>query len=131
MACFWTSILNRLEEDKLFNEMNKVDKNKRITILFLITSLKKNNKFTSSVIWQGTELTDKEKEENFEHIKSYDVNEVNNGYLCSIFDPFLLLICELFGISIINIYNGVKIEYINKIKSRYTIILNNNKSHMW
>jgi len=131
MACFWTSILNRLEEDKLFNEMNKVDKNKRITILFLITSLKKNNKFTSSVIWQGGKLSEKEKEENFEHIKSYDVNEVNNGYLCSISDPFLLLICELFDISIINIYNGIRIEYINKIKSRYTIILNNNKSHMW
>ena len=48
-----------------------------------------------------------------EHIKNYDVNTVNNGYLCSCCDPFLILICEIFNINITNNYNGVKIYYRN------------------
>ena len=128
MACFWNSILNRLQEDKLFNDINN---NIRITPLLFTRSLKRNNKKTNNVIWQGKELTEKQKEENLEHIKSYDEKEINNGYLCSSFDPFLFLICELFDISIINQYNGTRIEYINKIKCRYTMILNNDKGHMW
>lgn len=128
MACFWNSILNRLKEDKLFNDMNK---NIRVLPLLFVTSLQKNNKKTNNVIWQGKELTEKQKEENLEHIKSYDTNQINHGYWCSSCDPFLFLICELFDISIINIYNGTKLEYTNKIKSRYTMILNNDKGHMW
>lgn len=128
MACFWNSIINRLNKDNYFKQINN---NIRLIPEHLILSLKKNNRKTNNIIWQGEELTEKQKDENFEHINSYNIKEIYNGYYCSTFDPFLFLICDLFDISITNIYNNNKIEYINKFKSRYTMILYNNKGHMW
>ena len=128
MACFWNSIINRLNKDNYFKQINN---NIRLIPEHLVLSLKKNNRKTNNIIWQGEELTEKQKDENFEHINSYNIKEIYNGYYCSTFDPFLFLICDLFDISITNIYNNNKIEYINKFKSRYTMILYNNKGHMW
>lgn len=128
MACFWNSIINRLNKDNYFKQINN---NIRLIPEHLVLSLKKNNRRTNNIIWQGEELTEKQKDENFEHINSYNIKEIYNGYFCSTFDPFLFLICDLFDISITNIYNNNKIEYINKFKSRYTMILYNNKGHMW
>lgn len=128
MACFWNSIINRLNKDNYFKQINN---NIRLIPEHLVLSLKKNNRRTNNIIWQGEELTEKQKDENFEHINSYNIKEIYNGYYCSTFDPFLFLICDLFDISITNIYNNNKIEYINKFKSRYTMILYNNKGHMW
>ena len=128
MACFWNSIINRLNKDEYFKKINN---NIKLIPEHLILSLKENNRKTNNVIWQNNELTKKQKEENFEHIKSYNLKDIYNGYYCSTFDPFLFLICDLFEISITNYYNNYKIEYINKFKSRYTIILYNNKGHMW
>ena len=128
MACFWNSIINRLNKDNYFKQINN---NIRLIPEHLVLSLKKNNRKTNNIIWQGEELTEKQKNENFEHINSYNIKEIYNGYFCSTFDPFLFLICDLFDISITNIYNNNKIEYINKFKSRYTMILYNNKGHMW
>tara|TARA_X000000950_G_C13684958_1_gene565531 strand:+ start:333 stop:719 length:387 start_codon:yes stop_codon:yes gene_type:complete len=128
MACFWNSIINRLNKDNYFKQINN---NIRLIPKHLVLSLKKNNRKTNNIIWQGEELTEKQKDENFEHINSYNIKDIYNGYYCSTFDPFLFLICDLFDISITNIYNNNKIEYINKFKSRYTMILYNNKGHMW
>lgn len=128
MTCFWNSIINRLNKDEYFKKINN---NIKLIPEHLILSLKENNRKTNNVIWQNNELTDKQKEENFQHIKLYNVKDIYNGYYCSTFDPFLFLICDLFEISITNYYNNNKIEYINKLKSRYTMILYNNKGHMW
>ena len=127
MACFWNSIIDRLNKDKYFKNINN---NIRLIPEHLVLSLKQNNRKTNNVIWQNNELTDKQKEENFEHIKLYNIKDIHNGYYCSTFDPFLFLICDLFDISITNHYNNNKIEYKNKFKSRYTMVLYNNKGHM-
>ena len=128
MACFWNSIIDRLNKDTYFKNINN---NIRLIPEHLVLSLKQNNRKTNNVIWQNNELTDKQKEENFEHIKLYNIKDIHHGYYCSTFDPFLFLICDLFDISITNNYNNNKIEYKNKFKSRYTMVLYNNKGHMW
>ena len=128
MACFWNSIIDRLNKDEYFKKINN---NIKLIPEHLILSLKENNRKTNNIIWQNNELTNKQKEENLENIKLYNVKDIYNGYYCSTFDPFLFLICDLFDISITNYYNNNKIEYNNKFKSRYTMILYNNKGHMW
>ena len=95
-----------------------------------IIYLKENNKFTHNVRWNGEVLTKKQLEENFQHVKDYDVKTINNGYLCSTFDPFLLLISEIYNVKVINNYMDYKIIYDN-INSRKEITINNNNSHMW
>ena len=59
---------------------------------------------------------------------------MSQGYDCSICDPFLILICELFIININHIYLGNKIDYTNKknvFNNNYTITIQSDKGHMW
>jgi len=141
MSCFWDSLFRNLIQKKSFFLINHYsnkeyhdlyryyDKDIK-NVLDLSLYLKENNKFTHNVRWNGEVLTKKQLEENFQHVKDYDVKTINNGYLCSTFDPFLLLISEIYNVKIINNYMDYKIIYDN-INSRKEITINNNNSHMW
>lgn len=129
MSCFWNTIINKLENNDLINFFNGTVKSVKPDQFAYL--LKEKNKKTNNILWQDNDLTERQKEENLEHIKNYDIKTINDGYLCSTCDPFLFLICELFEISIINYYNNLKLEYKNKIKSRYTISLRSDNGHMW
>ena len=127
MSCFWDAIIRCIS----LNEMNTVFKTNYsiITPKLLAENLKINNKKTETVIWNGKDLSSSELTNHKEHIDCYDVNTINNGYWCSSCDPFLILISELFNISITNNFNGIKINYTNTISNK-VIYLNNNNSHM-
>ena len=55
--------------------------------------------------------TQQQLEENYQHIKDFNVKSISAGYLCSTCDPFLLLICELFKVNINHNYCGYKMKY--------------------
>ena len=88
MTCFWSGILSSLNTDD-FNYINEPSKP---NIKNFIELLKRNNIDTKNVLWQNTKLTPKQLEENKEHIRDFNIENINSGYLCSICDPFLLLI---------------------------------------
>ena len=46
-------------------------------------------------------------------IKNNIQNIINSGYLCSVCDPFLILICELFELEIEHLYMGNVMKYRN------------------
>ena len=95
MTCFWDGILNRLTEED-FKQFNiKKPKNKEF-VLFL----KKHNQQTTHVSWNNESLTKKQLEENFTHVKDFDVNTIGGGYFCSTFEPFLLLVSQLFQVNL-------------------------------
>tara|TARA_B100000700_G_C14478481_1_gene593950 strand:- start:211 stop:585 length:375 start_codon:yes stop_codon:yes gene_type:complete len=123
MSCFWDSILKKLNKNDL--QKYKIHNN-----LELVTFLKEKNIKTDNVVWNNQKLSEKQKQENKQHIQSYQTNTISQGYLCSTCDPFLLLLSELFEITIQNNYNGNKIIYSHKTNNKYTIQLNNNSSHM-
>ena len=123
MSCFWDSILKKLNKNDL--QKYKIHNNQG-----LVTVLKEKNIKTDNILWNNQKLSEKQKEENKEHIQSYQTNTISQGYLCSTCDPFLLLISELFEITIQNNYNGNQIIYSHKTNNKYTIQLNNNSSHM-
>ena len=99
MTCFWDSLRNKLKIN-----MNNVE---------FILHLKKCNKNKTSVLWNNTDLTKKQCDENFEHIENFNEKNINNGYDCSICDPFLILICNIYNVNIIHNYNGYKMIYTN------------------
>ena len=123
MSCFWDSLLQKINKGDLQNKNinNPQD---------LAEYLQKNNTITDNVLWNEESLSTKQMEENKEHITDYDKATMSQGYLCSTCDPFLLLICELFDITIKNNYNGTQITYKNKIKNNYIIQILNTTSHM-
>lgn len=106
MTCFWDALRSRL--------------NLNISNQEFIQYLKKNNKENVSVLWNSGELTKKQMEENYEHIRDFNEYRINNGYDCSICDPFLILISELYNVNINHNYNGYNMEY-TKNKSERTL----------
>lgn len=127
-TCFWEAIIKRLD----VRDLREFLPNQRgISPSMFVVRLKSLNLKTNNVLWNGEELIEKQLEENFNHVKNFNVRTINDGYFCSTFDPFLFLVTELFKIEIINNYNNNKIVYLNKEKKRYTIVLHNDKGHMW
>ena len=123
----------------IHNNISKVDKVSLVNILEdinktnindLILILIRYNRKSVNVSWNGEKLSEKLIEESFDHVKDYlqnnDNNNVNNknseiniqniinsGYLCSVCDPFLILICELFELEIEHLYMGHMMIYRN------------------
>lgn len=124
MTCFWTNIILSLniEDFKLLNF------NKKPSIIKFINTLKTKNKKKNNILWQGQKISQKQLEENFLHIKDFNINTINNGYLCSICDPFLILICELLNINIEHTYLNILIIYKNE-NSNKTLKYKSSKSH--
>uniref|UniRef100_A0A6C0C8Q9 Uncharacterized protein n=1 Tax=viral metagenome TaxID=1070528 RepID=A0A6C0C8Q9_9ZZZZ len=126
MTCFWDGIYRKLTDE----DMKLINSNKKINIKEFINLLKKNNKICSKVKWQSEYLSDKLLKENFKMIQEYNINNINNGYLCSCCDPFIILICEIFNLNINHNYNNVNIYYTIK-NNRKTLNYKSNKSHFF
>jgi hypothetical protein len=93
--------------------------------------LKINNVKTNDIHCNSDTLSLKQLDENYEHIMGLNETHVNNGYLCSTFDPLFFLLSELFEINIHHLYNGIMVKYINKVKSRKIYEFGSNSSHFW
>ena len=118
MSCFWDTLLKNINNYQSINEF--------------IDFLKEKNKLTRNVLWNNLKLSETQYKENFNHIKDFNKNTIQNGYDCSSCDPFLLLICELFEIEIIHHFNGTIINYKYKNpKDKKIITIHNNMGHMW
>lgn len=125
MTCFWDGILKSLKKE----DLDYVEYNQPKTPLHFIQFLKKNKTKMINVLWQNNILRDQEIKEYLTWINEYNINSISNGHLTSICDPFLLLICELFCVNIKHQYNSYSIMYINKNKSRKTLIFSSNNGH--
>lgn len=125
MTCFWTSIIKTLDAD----DLTKLGLNKKPNVNQLIETLKNVNKKDISVHWNDIPLTDKQKEENFDHIKDYDSKSSRNGYLCGVCDPFLILLCEILEINIKHTFLNNTIHY--KSGGEKTYKFGNNRRHFY
>tara|TARA_B100000900_G_C20572030_1_gene713628 strand:+ start:115 stop:498 length:384 start_codon:yes stop_codon:yes gene_type:complete len=123
MSCFWDNILISLNDE----DYNYIGLSKMNNYNF-IRFLKNMNEEVNEVLWNDIKLTDKQIEENLIHIDDYPVKEIENGYLCSICDPFLLLICHLFRVNIEHIFLDTKQMYTIR-DARRTIQFKSNESH--
>lgn len=96
----------------------------------IIDYLKSNNIETKSVKWKSKasgemELTQQQLKENKEWI---DGLKLEDGYLCSTFEPVLFLMAELKKVNIIHTYCGTTIEYLYPLSDK-TVKFNSSKSH--
>ena len=107
MTCYWDGIISTLHDQdfSLFNET------KPCNIVNLIEFLKRNNRRTENVYWNQSKLIEKQLSENVEHVKDYNIGGIGCGYDCSVCDPFLLLVSELFNLNIQHNYNGYVMNY--------------------
>lgn len=127
MSCFWDTLLKRIKSNDLIYLLN----NDKITPINFALKLKKKNKIVKNIIINGKKITKNQQNENYNHIINYNINTINDGYYCSTFDPFLILIANIFSITINNNFDNNLIIYKPYIYSRYEIELKNNKGHMY
>ena len=98
----------------------------------LVVLLKHFNRKTPCVRWNGTVLSAKQMEENREHIQDFDSNSIYGGYDCSICDPFLLLVTDLFDIEIRHRYLGTHVmiyQPCEKLEIRRVIRFTSDRGH--
>lgn len=124
MTCFWDGIISSLE----IKDFQKLDITIKPSPQEFVELLKKYNIKTHNVCWCNEKITDKQIEENYEAIQNYDINTINEGYYCSTFDPFLLLIAELFNLDIYHKYLNNTINYKSNNHTK-VVEYSSNKSH--
>lgn len=125
MTCFWDSIYSQLSlEDYKF-----IGVEKPANIEHLINLLKSKNKRIDNVTWQDNNLSSNEKNEHDTAIQVYNIGGIKNGHLTSVCDSFLLLICEVFCISITHNFMNTPILYKNLKKSRKLLRFTSNSGH--
>ena len=134
MSCFWKGINNGLVhlQKKPNNGIAYQNKQAKDLSIYLKSLNKIRNDVTVTV--QGHSITEKQRQENFESINTYDVEKYDKGYLCSTCDPFLILLCQNFKCNIDHHYTGILIKYRycgeQKVDPK-TIIFCSNKKHFW
>lgn len=126
MSCFWDTLINKINKNDIHNAL----KINNINPTTFAKELIKKNKLINTILVNNKEITNNQQKENYKHINFYDIETINNGYDCSTFDPFLILIADLFSITINNNYNNNIIIYKPIAYSRYNIKISNDTGHM-
>lgn len=123
MTCFWDGCINGLKQYNFIeNYISPKD---------FVEVLKENCVKTINVNWNSETLINKQLDENYYAIKTYNSNHINQGYDCSTCEPFLLLICELFRVNIEHDYCGSKIYYNYIGNPRKTLTFRSDRGHFW
>jgi hypothetical protein len=117
MSCFWTGLLQGYKLTWSITE--------------LLTFLYDKAIETKCVTWNGIKPTIQQLQENLEAIQPIKELRVNEGYLCSTFDPVLMLMCELFGGIIEHNYMSNLIIYKNICKDGPHVRFESSSSHFW
>lgn len=137
MTCFWNGLLDRItvKEMNAALKANLYDKPDPKTFVRLLI---KSATYTPDVVCvdadnRASMLSEKALGENLEWVTNYNVDKIYEGHDCSIGDPFLLLVSQLFVIDIYHTYNTKYfIKYVNK-NNRYgrILCLSSDKGHLW
>ena len=126
MTCFWDGILRALDpDDFLFARRKRTKPNKTEFIHWL----KCANSPLHDVHWNNKILTPQEQTEHKEAIGHYKVSDIHAGHMCSSCDSFLLLIAQLFQVTIQHSYMNNLITYTNIKNSRKTLRFVSNSTH--
>lgn len=109
MTCFWSGVLSLVNVD----DLKKIgwESNRKPDLRHFILMLQNNNINIDNVAWNGVLPSERQAVENYVHVRYFDAKNINHGYDCSTFDPFLFLVCELFGLDVDHHFRGNIIEY--------------------
>ena len=130
MSCFWTAILNTLTPEEK-NVLGLTDKNS--SEYELVVALKKrSNMFDDCrVLWQNEILSKQLCSELKAWVDVYEPRQILNGHDTSSCDPFLTLLCVLFGWKIIFSYQHAVITFENTHNNARTVQFGANSHHFY
>jgi hypothetical protein len=129
MTCFWRGLIRQLTVDD-FNRAFKI-KHKPDYKEFVKLLIRFNTK-PINVKHNGVALSEQQIDEALQHIATLDVKKLGKGYLCSSCDPVIMLVAQLFTLSINHDYNGFVQKYtVDGTVTVRELNLCSNVSHMF
>lgn len=128
MTCVWNALISSIKCEDFHNKLGYKEGIKPNPHEF-VKLLRDNSINTNNILWNNEELSKQQLDENFISVNQLDINSINDGYLCSVCDPFIFLVCELFEISIEHNYNGNLMIYKNIKNNRYTLKFKSDSGH--
>lgn len=132
MSCVWISLARGLKLKKSPAQLLALLKEKNTPTVDVVW--KKKDKPLSPESKEGQEeckrwvLSDKAQEEHEQWINEVEISGA--GYICAACDPFLLLVSQVFNVTIIHHYAGNTFIFENTRSSTHCITLRSSKSHM-
>jgi len=119
-TCFWDSLIHQLGTHQLIPPtMNPHN---------LLALLQSKNVKTTNVFWQETQLSENQMTENLTWVAEYNAARISDSHLGGACDPFLLLVCELYRVTICDMVLNHKIMYVHVSATEDTPILKLNTS---
>lgn len=125
MTCFWKGLLDCLRRD----DFALLQCDKPSSEQEFVRILQHCNRKAEHVTWQDIHNSDQFLHECMEAVQTLDRNTIYQGYWCSTCDPFLLLVSEVFQITIEHSYCGHLIVYKYSPGARKTIRVRSNRGH--
>ncbi len=130
MTCVWDSLIAGVRDADMQRVLALSKHQAQTRPELFVGALKRHNRPTPGVRWQGTTLRAQEISENQEWIRDYNTGGIRGGHDTSASDPFFYLISDLFGVSIQHTYRGHTIRFEPPNTPRYTIQVCSNTGHM-
>ena len=127
MSCFWDGLINSIST----KEFKKHNFTKVPKVIHFIQFLMQNNKLVDSVTWNDEYISEQCQQENYDWINNYKLHQYHNGTECSTCNPFIILFCDIFEVSVLHKYICSIIKYTNIKKSIRTIHFVSNSGHFW
>lgn len=129
MTCVWNSLIAGLRDEDMRRVLSVNKSQAQAQPHLFVDGLKRVNRPTPNVRWQGQPLTSQELKENTEWIRDYNAAGIGGGHLTSSSDPFMHLVSEVFGVSIRHNYQGHEIRF-DPPQPKYTVRVCSSRGHM-
>jgi hypothetical protein len=130
MTCVWDSLIAGVRDADMQRVLALSKHQARSRPELFVNALKRHNRPTPRVRWQGATLREQELSENQEWVRDYNVAAIRGGHDTSASDPFFYLVSDLFGVTIQHAYRGHTIVFEPPTPPRYTIRVCSNSGHM-
>lgn len=127
MSCFWDGLINGITTKEF--KQHKFTKTPKV--FHFIQYLMQNNRLVNTVTWNDESISEKSQQENYDWIAEYKPHQYHNGTDCSSCNPFIILFCDIFEVSVLHKYNMSIIKYVNTKKSIKTISFMSDQGHFW
>ena len=130
MTCVWDSLMRGIRSED-WNERIGVNREQaRHRPELFVDALKRLNRPTPRVSWQGEFPSEQQQRENVEWVRDYRTVGIRGGHMTSAADPFFYLLSDVLQASIVHRHRQYTMRFEPAAASRYEICVRSDGGHM-
>ena len=129
MTCVWDSLMRGVRDEDLTGILGLRRSEARARPEAFVEALKRRNRLTPDIKWQGETISGQQQRENLEWVRDYRTVGIRGGHLTSAADPFFFLLSDLLSVSVMHRHMQHVIRYDHP-RPRYEICVRSDGGHM-